>query len=72
MMDLPTSAACSIPIGVKEIPWLIALFKNNTFAGSIKIAAVEEGYDLQVPEHHSTNTTSTAHERPDCIVTNDG
>ena len=38
MMDLPASAACSIPIGVK-IPWLIALFKNNTFAGSIKIAA---------------------------------
>ena len=38
MIDLPASFACSIPIGVK-IPWLIALFKNNTLAGSIKIAA---------------------------------
>ena len=37
MIDLPASFACSIPIGVK-IPWLIALFKNNTLAGSTKIA----------------------------------
>ena len=36
-MDLPVCAACSAPIGV-NIPWLIALFKNKTLAGSIKIA----------------------------------
>ena len=34
IMDFPVSSACSVPIGV-NIPWLIALFKNNTFAGSI-------------------------------------
>ena len=31
-------SACSVAIGVK-IPWLIALFKNKIFAGSIKILA---------------------------------
>ena len=36
--DFPTSFTCWIPIGDK-IPWLIALFKNNTLAGSIKILA---------------------------------
>ena len=36
MMERPSSAACSAPIGVNN-PWLMALFKNNTFAGSIKI-----------------------------------
>ena len=37
-IDFPAFAACVIQIGDK-IPWLIALFKNNTFAGSIKILA---------------------------------
>ena len=36
--DCPVFAACSTPNGPK-IPWLIALFKNNTFAGSMKILA---------------------------------
>lgn len=35
-IDFPASATCSVPNGVK-IPWLIALFKNKIFAGSIKI-----------------------------------
>ena len=37
-IDLPASVACSIPRGPR-IPWLIALFKNKTFAGSMKILA---------------------------------
>ena len=37
MIDFPVSAACAVAIGVK-IPWLIALFRNKTLAGSIKIA----------------------------------
>ncbi len=38
-MDLPALAACSIPIGLK-MPWLIALFRNRTFAGSTKTLAI--------------------------------
>lgn len=38
-IDFPVSSTCWIPIGEK-IPWLIALFKNRTFAGSIKILAI--------------------------------
>ena len=35
-MDFPSSWDSWIPIGLNT-PWLIALFKNNTFAGSTKI-----------------------------------
>ena len=35
-IDLPASAACSMPSGVKT-PWLIALLRNSTFAGSTTI-----------------------------------
>ena len=35
MMDFPNSLTCSAPIG-PIIPWLMALFKNSTFAGSTK------------------------------------
>ncbi len=35
-IDLPVSAACSMPSGVNT-PWLMALFKNSTFAGSTMI-----------------------------------
>ena len=38
-MDLPASSTCWMPIGEK-IPWLIALFRNSTFAGSTKIAVI--------------------------------
>ena len=34
IIEDPISFACSIPKG-DNIPWFIALFKNNTFAGSI-------------------------------------
>jgi hypothetical protein len=37
-IDLPASSTCWIPNGPKT-PWLIALFKNKIFAGSIKIEA---------------------------------
>ncbi len=36
-IERPASAACLIAIGSK-MPWLIALFKNSTFAGSMTIA----------------------------------
>ena len=36
--DLPVVLAISIPSGVNT-PWLIALFRKNTFAGSIRIDA---------------------------------
>ena len=36
--DLPAFNDCSVAIGVK-IPWLIALFKNKIFAGSINTLA---------------------------------
>lgn len=37
-IDLPVCNDCSVPSGVK-IPWLIALFKNKIFAGSINTFA---------------------------------
>ncbi len=37
MMDFPASVTCAVAMGVNT-PWLIALFKNSTFAGSIKMA----------------------------------
>ena len=37
-IDFPISSTCFIPSGDK-IPWLIALFKNNTFAGSMNTDA---------------------------------
>jgi len=33
-IDLPLSAACWVPSGVST-PWLMALFRKNTFAGSM-------------------------------------
>ena len=36
-MDLPISMACSVPMGVKT-PWLMALFRKSTLAGSIRTA----------------------------------
>ena len=57
-MDFPVSAACSAPIGVK-IPWLIALFKNNTFAGSIKMATSGINPLLTNTSTPAVNTAST-------------
>ena len=36
-MDLPSSAACSVPMGVNT-PWLMALLRNSTLAGSTSTA----------------------------------
>ena len=58
MIDLPASFACSIPIGVK-IPWLIALFKNNTLAGSIKIAAKGINFAFTSTLTPAVNTANT-------------
>ena len=34
--DLPVSSTCWVPSGVR-MPWLMALFRNSTFAGSMRI-----------------------------------
>ena len=62
MMDWPAVLTCSAPIGVK-IPWLIALLRNRTLAGSIKIA--DSGRRLFLIR------TSTPAVRTDYIVAED-
>ena len=46
-IDLPLVAACSVPSGVK-VPWLIALFKNSTFPGSMKTFASGKRFALTI------------------------
>ena len=55
-IDLPVSAACSMPSGVKT-PWLMALLRNSTFAGSTMI---ETSGSRLYATSHPTAPPSTA------------
>ena len=38
MMERPVASACAMPMGVK-MPWLMALLRKSTLAGSMKMAS---------------------------------
>ena len=59
IIEDPISFACSIPKG-DNIPWFIALFKNNTFAGSINNEVKNIRFLLTKNSTPACNTDVTA------------